>query len=1092
MSNPYIEIPTYENGSWYKTTFNTFEDYRNFVISRFKLPGQYNFDETSFEFNLQARKHLKNKFYCPYPEGSKDFVTYWDAEKEKCRKGVIYVGKKDTWYLPREYYMWINFLPINDKVKKKFAFPDVWDGQYHLALYELLAELHYKHCAVLKKRQFGSSYYHIAKMINLIWFEESPIIKMGASLKDYINEKGSWKFLTEYKSWLDSETAWYRPMNPGKVFIWQQQIQDIDSDGRETLVGLKGTIQGVTFDKDPTTGVGGACRFFFYEEGGVAPTMDTTVEYLFPAMESGDITTGLFVAAGSVGELQDCKPLESMIKLPHQNSIYPVETNLLDDKGTVGVSGLFIPEQWCMPPYIDEFGNSQVEVALAALESKFEKWKKELSPEKYQLRVSQHPRNIAEAFAWREVSLFPQNLVKAQKRRIEEKEYPYEFVELFRDDNGKVQHRITTKLPISEFPITKNTEDKTGTIVVWEKPDKNPEWGMYYASVDPVSEGKAEYINNMVYTNFGKKRIGDIEIGDLITSSSGGITSVTGIYPQGIKSLYKITFSDGHSILVCKNHLWSLKLKGGTKDSVILSTEDLMDPDKKISYLGTGRNSKKIYTINTFFKDSKGRDKWSIPIVKNPISFCTTRHDRIKIDPYLLGLLIGDGGLSQRGIRFSSVDQELIDYIVNILPDDLKLRKIKGSNCDYTISTTIGNRNSLSKILRHLGLKGKKSEHKFIPDPYIYSLETERLSLLQGLMDTDGSCTNHGAEFYSSSKKLAYNVVELVQSLGGIAKIRMKKTTHLDSYVVRVILPKQFCPFRLERKRKKYKPSKVFSRYITNIEYVKDDLALCISVDAPDHLYVTEHAIVTHNTTTSESLCSIYIYKNPVEVTRHDGEKTENFTESDKIVASWTGRFDDINKTHERLEMMIEWYNAWTIVENNISLFIQHMINKKKQKYLVPKNQILFLKDLGSNNNVFQDYGWKNTGTLFKSHMLSYLIEYLKEEIDVETKTNGDIVKIKHGIERIPDLMAMIEMEAYNGEINVDRLVALTALIAFAKVQQANRGYRKRIETTDKKYLEKSAEMFKLDKRSLLFKNMGHQNSGLNKKPVRNAYRNLR
>ena len=729
----YIEVPTWEDGEWSTTVFKTMEEFRDFLIPLFKEPGKYNFDETTFEFNLQGRKFQKQKYYCPYPEGSRDFVTYWNAEKAKCRYGVLYKGKNDMWYLPREYYMWINFLPINDKVKKRFDFPNVWDSQYHMALYELLAELHFLHCVVLKKRQFGSSYYHMAKLINQIWFEETPILKMGASLKDYINEKGSWKFLTEYKSFLDKETAWYRPMNPGKIFMWQQQIEDVDSDGRATFVGLKGTIQGVTFDKDATTGVGGALRYFFYEEAGIAPTMDTTVEYLFPALQSGEIITGQFIAAGSVGDLDQCEPLKEMILNPIRNSIYPVTSNLVDDKGTIAETGLFIPEQWSMPPYIDVFGNSLVEEALASLDETFERWKKELTPEKYQLRISQRPRNIAEALAYRKVSLFPQNLVAAQKRRIEDKEYPYEFIELTRNSENTIDAKLTRKLPISEFPISKKTEDKTGVIVVWERPDKDAEWGTYYGSIDPVSEGK---------------------------------------------------------------------------------------------------------------------------------------------------------------------------------------------------------------------------------------------------------------------------------------------------------------------------------------------------------------------TVTSDSLCSIFIYKNPVEVTRHTMDKTETFIEKDKIVCSWTGRFDDINKTHERLELIIEWYHAWTIVENNVSLFIRHMIDKKKQKYLVPKDQILFLKDIGANKNVFQEYGWKNTGTIFKAHMLSYLIEFLKEQIDTETKEDGTIVKIVYGIERIPDIMAMVEMEAYNDTVNVDRLVSLAALISFAKVQQSSRGYKKRIETTDKKYLEKSSNLFKLNTGP--FKHIGNMSKRTVQTTRRNPYKNLR
>lgn len=725
-------VPTWDNGTWTTTEFKTRQEFIDFLLPLFKEPGKYEFDETVNVFNEQAIKYNTVGYYCGFKEGSKDFRSYWNNEKAKCRQGVIYKNGDKTWFLPREYYMWINFMPINDKIAKRFAFPQVWDTQYHMALYELLAELHYKHVAILKKRQIASSYYHCAKLINMIWFEETPVLKMGSSLKDKINEKGSWKFLTEYKSFLDQKTAWYRPMNPGKIGMWQQQIEE-EINGRPTIIGGKGTIQAVTFDQDPTAGVGGPCSIFFYEEAGIAPTMDQTKEYLLPALQMGDITTGIFIAAGSVGELDDCGPLKRMIEHPEDNDIYAVESNLLDDKGTIGKIGLFIPEQWSMPPYIDEFGNSKVEEALAALNESRVRLKKTLEPEIYQLRISQRPRNVAEAFGSRKVSLFPIHLTTAQKRRIEDKEYYYDTFDISRDASGKIITKASNKLPIREFPITKKTEDKTGCLQVWEKPDPKAEWGTYYASIDPVSEGK---------------------------------------------------------------------------------------------------------------------------------------------------------------------------------------------------------------------------------------------------------------------------------------------------------------------------------------------------------------------TTTSESLCSIYVYKNPVEVTRINGEKTESFIERDKIVAAWCGRYDDLNKTHEMLEMIIEWYNAWTIIENNISLFIQYMISRHKQKYLVPKSQIMFLKDLGANTNVFQEYGWRNTGTLFKAHLLSYLIQFLMEEMDHETKPDGEIVKVHYGIERIPDIMAITEMEAYEDGLNVDRLVSLAALIAFAKVQQANRGYRKRVEQLDKNHLQNSKNLYKLE--SSPFVHMGKRTGGSNKRPPRSPFKNYR
>ena len=114
--------------------------------------------------------------------------------------------------------------------------------------------------------------------------------------------------------------------------------------------------------------------------------------------------------------------------------------------------------------------------------------------------------------------------------------------------------------------------------------------------------------------------------------------------------------------------------------------------------------------------------------------------------------------------------------------------------------------------------------------------------------------------------------------------------------------------------------------------------------------YASIDPIGEGKTTTSDSLCSIVVYKNPLEITR-ENENGENVTviERDKLVATWCGRFDDINKTHERLLLLIEYYNAWTLVENNISLFIQYMIGVRKQKFLIPKSQVSFLKDLGGN-----------------------------------------------------------------------------------------------------------------------------------------------
>ena len=726
-------IPTYELGAWTTTEFKDDQEFQEYIYDIFKEPGKYEFDETAYLFNAEAKRFNEEDLYCSAPFRSKDFMAYWDDQKNKCRQGVIYNNNGRSWFLTRDYYMWLNFLPIFDKEEKKYGFAKVRDAQYHMALYELLAELNNQHSAILKKRQIASSYFHMGKLINTYWFEEGATLKIGASLKDYINDKGSWKFLDEYKTFLNEHTAWYRPSNPEKVLLWQQQIE-VKVGNRKTSRGLKSKIQGASFEKNATTGVGGPCSYFFHEEAGIAPKMMQTYEYLRPAMSSGMVTTGMFIAAGSVGDLEQCNPLKDMILNPVANDIYAVETNLMDADGTTAMAGLFIPEQWSMPPYIDAYGNSEIEEAIVAIDLERSRWKNELGAEQFQLRISQKPKNIAEAFAYRKASVFPQGILAKQLKKIEEKEYPYELIELEKEQDGIVAKR-TRKLPISEFPVNKKQTDKTGSIVVWERPAaKRPAFGAYYASIDPVSEGK---------------------------------------------------------------------------------------------------------------------------------------------------------------------------------------------------------------------------------------------------------------------------------------------------------------------------------------------------------------------TTTSDSLCSIYVYKNATEVTRTiaSGE-VEQFIEKDKIVAAWCGRFDDINKTHEKLELIIEWYNAWTIVENNISLFIQHMIARKKQRYLVPKQQILFLKDLGSNRTVYQEYGWKNTGTLFKSHLISYAIEFIREAIDEELDDEGNVMSQTLGVERIPDPMLIKEMLAYYPGLNVDRLVTFGALIAFAKIQQSNRGYTKRRES-DSQSLVNSEKISKL-KYTSAFKNIGRKKSSMGGRTGRTGFKNIK
>ena len=383
---------------------------------------------------------------------------------------------------------------------------------------------------------------------------------------------------------------------------------------------------------------------------------------------------------------------------------------------------------------------------------------------------------------------------------------------------------------------------------------------------DDMGLGKALESNTKIYTPSGTKKIGELTIGDKVIGSDGNSYNVTGVYPQGVKDLYRVTFNDGYSILCCDEHIWTVSTRGNGNNSsrktltIDLTTRQLLDKELQLKRI-EGKNNK---LQPTYYISKNGQSKWQIPIVKS-INF--NNQKKLPINPYLLGLLIGDGGISGRSIRFSSIDNEIIDYIKEILSEDLEIIKTKGDNCDYSIVTKIGNRNSLTKNLKDLGLMGCTSIDKFIPEIYKFSNIEDRLSILQGLMDTDGFCNKsiknnefNGTEFCSISEKLVDDVIEIVHSLGGIARksSRIPKYTYKGikqegkrAYRVNIKLQGDMNPFRMERKKNLYNPPQKYKvgRYIKNIELERKGEAVCISVDSPDKLYVAEHCIVTHNTT---------------------------------------------------------------------------------------------------------------------------------------------------------------------------------------------------------------------------------------------------
>jgi hypothetical protein len=344
---------------------------------------------------------------------------------------------------------------------------------------------------------------------------------------------------------------------------------------------------------------------------------------------------------------------------------------------------------------------------------------------------------------------------------------------------------------------------------------------------DDMGLGKAQPLDARVLTPDGWRWMGDLRPGDAVIGASGKPCTVTGVYPQGEREVFRVSFSDGSATECCDEHLWqvhsAVKKRRGTAPKVLPLRE-----------------------IRERLRDAAGNSRHYVPMVR-PVEF----PDRaLPLHPYLLGALLGDGGLTH-SVMFSTAEPEMLERVTALLPAGTRI--IHSMGVDYRISGPVrGRPNPVRTALRELGLFGCRSESKHIPEIYKLASIDDRLALLQGLLDTDGHVrpVDNNIEYLSVSRQLAEDVVFLVQSLGGRARIRCKPTTGQTAYRMSVCLPNGVAPFALRRKAEAYRGRAKYppSRAIVDVQPVGVKPVQCIAVDAPDHLYVTDDFIVTHNT----------------------------------------------------------------------------------------------------------------------------------------------------------------------------------------------------------------------------------------------------
>lgn len=374
------------------------------------------------------------------------------------------------------------------------------------------------------------------------------------------------------------------------------------------------------------------------------------------------------------------------------------------------------------------------------------------------------------------------------------------------------------------------------------------ESGKHLCVLKSRRKGYEQPYSEEVLTPNGFVQMGSLKVGDMVMNPNGSPVRIGDIVEQGIQEVYEVEFQDGRVVRCGANHLWA-----------------------------TCRNGKKFYIMPTkeyakrkLTQGSKGKEHYpyKVPAI-NPLRF---DEKPIHIDPYVLGILLGDGYICGSQVRFSTADQFIVEELSRRLPDYI-IKKIESDKYAYAIISKDKKHNNLNRELKKLGIKVKANK-KFIPENYKYTSVENRFELVRGLMDTDGSVTNGASTFVSTSEQLIDDLQFVLRSLGirchkskeiegrfGVEFNNGCKSNTLSHWELCITTQEDI--FKLPRKLEKIRKDRKYNYNGIGIKAIrrtgKFEKQRCLCIDNENHLYITKDFIPTHNSYKGGSmLCRNY------------------------------------------------------------------------------------------------------------------------------------------------------------------------------------------------------------------------------------------
>lgn len=1034
----------------------------------------------SNKFRQAAIKFMETGQYCQYPESTSEYFKYWDEERRRCIEGYT---ADDGDFISGYNYFYLNYCPIQRITNKTFTradgttynkrinevnFPDFWDYDYYYFSAVQEAEEQGKHLCVLKSRRRGYSFKGGSMACRNYYLIPNSKTFVYAANKQYLTEDGILTKAWDYMDFIDKNTAWGKKRSVNTQMRKRAGFYIKDEYGNQIEMGYKSEITGVTLKDNPSSIRGKRANLIMFEEGGSMSELGAAWQIARPSVEVDGVAFAPMIIWGTGGD-EDSKfaTLKDMFYNPKGYNCLEFD-NIWDEAATSTKCGFFVPQYTNMDIrdehgtrlYMDNDGNTlykpAIEYILAERQKVIENATSNAAIDRY---VAERPITPAEAMLEFNGNIYPKKELQEQLSllRTNKKLQNHKQVgDLVQQPDGTIKWVIKKTGDITHYPL-KQGEDPTGSIVIWEHPNKEASTGLYIGGCLTPGE--------RVLTDKGYKSVETVDFNDKLVSKDGQYVKIINLqrYQKYLEPIYKVrvshsisttTFTQEHPLYVSKQAVDSKGRINDTKFNFSFKRMKEVNEGDWIKYPNVYLKEND-FNILTLWDDSGHRIDRRI---NNPLNN--------KEFWWFIGLWLGDGWCSGKhdvSVIFNRKETEYISRFqeLKVLFNRSFYYRERGNTVEFTIYFK-----QLNQFLtKHFG---KYSYGKYIPE-WAKRISPElKKALLQGYLDSDGCVYKQGkysvTGFVSVNLGLLEDVQDILFSLGiisNISKLRGSKTHTIcnkkckvkscyqlrmaqhDSVIFKSFYtnydhklekiqevqlrrrPNDGCFFSKDLKYIYFKIREIEKSYYTGIVY---------NFECDTHTFLCRN-ITTHNCdpydfdeSSTTSLGSCFIYKRVQNIEAY----------SDMIVAEYTGRPKSAEEFYENVRKLLIYYNARLMFENQNKGIYVYFANKHCDYLLADQPDIL--DQVVSNSKVNRKKG---------CHMNKQIKQWGQGLIkDWLNDSGADGVKNAYKIMSEPLLEELISA---NDNVNTDREMALLQVMIYreqlynVKVKEVKKENRNRV-----------------------------------------------